>query len=53
MGRVTELIDTGKLAADLGVPALRPALDPALGLAHERVVICGSPGMLRDLKVLL
>ena len=45
MGRVTGLIDTGKLATDLGVPALDPA--------HDRVMICGSPGMLRDLKVLL
>ncbi len=45
MGRVTELIDSGKLAADLGVPALDPA--------HDRVMICGSPAMLRDLKLLL
>ena len=45
MGRVTELIDTGKLAVDLGLPELDRATD--------RVMICGSPGMLRDLKVLL
>jgi ferredoxin--NADP+ reductase len=45
MGRVTELIENGKLAADLQVPALDPA--------HDRVMICGSPAMLRDLKVLL
>ena len=45
MGRVTELIDTGKLFADLQVPAFDPA--------HDRVMICGSPGMLRDLKHLL
>lgn len=41
-GRVTDLIENGKLAADLGLPALDPA--------HDRVMICGSPEMLRDLK---
>ena len=45
MGSVTELIDTGKLAIDLQVPELDPA--------EDRVMICGSPGMLRDLKALL
>jgi ferredoxin--NADP+ reductase len=45
MGRITELIEGGKLATDLGVPALDPA--------HDRVMMCGSPAMLRDLKVLL
>jgi ferredoxin/flavodoxin---NADP+ reductase len=45
MGRVTELIDTGKLFADLGVPDIDPSQD--------RVMICGSPGMLRDLKHML
>jgi ferredoxin--NADP+ reductase len=45
MGRVTELIENGKLAADLQVPALDPA--------HDRVMICGSPAMLRDLKHML
>lgn len=45
MGRITELIESGKLAQDLQMPALDPA--------HDRVMICGSPGMLRDLKVLL
>ncbi|MCM2479570.1 ferredoxin--NADP reductase [Serpentinimonas maccroryi] len=41
-GRITDLIANGKLAADLGLPALDPA--------HDRVMICGSPEMLRDLK---
>ena len=41
-GRVTDLIESGKLFADLGVPALNPA--------EDRVMICGSPEMLRDLK---
>ena len=38
MGRITELIETGKLADDLGLPPLDPA--------EDRVMICGSPGML-------
>jgi len=45
MGRVTELIESGKLSTDLQVPMLNPA--------EDRVMICGSPGMLRDLKHML
>ncbi|WP_284614567.1 ferredoxin--NADP reductase [Aquabacterium humicola] len=45
MGRVTELIESGKLTQDLGLPAL--------DAAHDRVMICGSPAMLRDLKHML
>ena len=45
MGRVTNLIEDGKLFADLGLPTL--------DAEHDRVMICGSPGMLRDLKQLL
>ncbi len=45
MGRITELIKSGKLAADLGLPELDPAAD--------RAMICGGPAMLKDLKVLL
>ena len=44
-GRITELIESGKLQSDLSVPALNPA--------EDRVMICGSPAMLRDLKGLL
>ena len=44
-GRVTDLIDNGKLFADLGLPSLDPAQD--------RVMICGSPQMLKDLKRML
>jgi len=44
-GRVTTLIENGKLAADLGLPALNPA--------EDRVMICGSPEMLRDLKAMM
>ena len=45
MGRVTELLENGKLSADLQVPPLNAA--------EDRVMICGSPGMLRDLKHML
>jgi ferredoxin--NADP+ reductase len=41
-GRMTDLMESGKLFADLGVPPLNPA--------EDRVMICGSPEMLRDLK---
>ena len=43
-GRITDLIESGQLFRDLGVPALDPA--------QARAMICGSPGMLRDLKTL-
>ena len=45
MGRITDLISNGKLFTDLEVPPLDPSSD--------RVMICGSPGMLRDLKRML
>jgi ferredoxin--NADP+ reductase len=41
-GRIPDLIDSGKLFADLAVEPLDPARD--------RAMICGSPAMLRDLK---
>jgi ferredoxin--NADP+ reductase len=44
-GRVTTVIETGQLAADLGLPALNAA--------EDRVMICGSPEMLRDLKAMM
>jgi ferredoxin/flavodoxin---NADP+ reductase len=44
-GRIPDLIASGKLFADLGLPRFDPSKD--------RVMICGSPGMLRDLKHLL
>ncbi len=44
-GRIPDLIENGKLFTDLGVPALNPA--------EDRVMLCGSPAMLRDLKSLL
>ena len=45
MGRVTDLIQTGKLFADMGIPPLDPG--------EDRVMICGSPAMLKDLKRIL
>ncbi|HSB22334.1 MAG TPA: ferredoxin--NADP reductase [Burkholderiaceae bacterium] len=45
MGRITTLIESGKLFKDLGLPVIDPAVD--------RVMICGSPAMLRDLKAML
>lgn len=44
-GRITDLMASGKLYADLGVPALDPAVD--------RGMICGSTAMLKDTKDLL
>ena len=43
-GRITDLIENGQLFADLALPALNPETD--------RVMICGSSAMLRDLKAL-
>jgi ferredoxin--NADP+ reductase len=41
-GRITDLLATGKLEADLGLPKLDKTTD--------RVMLCGSPGMLEDLN---
>lgn len=41
-GRSTDLIQSGKLFADLGLPVMNPL--------EDRAMICGSPGLLRDLK---
>ena len=40
-GRLTDLLQTGKLCADLGLPDLDPE--------HDRVMICGNPSMLDEL----
>lgn len=45
MGRITDLMESGQLFADLGLPTPDPTQD--------RVMICGSPQMLKDLKSLL
>ena len=44
-GRVTTLIESGKLQADLGLPKFDPATD--------RAMLCGSPELLKDLKHIL
>jgi len=44
-GRLTDLIESGKLFADIGLPELNPESD--------RVMICGSPSMLKDCVALL
>ncbi len=44
-GRITELLDTGKLTTDLGLPPLGPE--------HDRVMLCGSPAFLADMVGLL
>ena len=44
-GRLTTLIESGRLFADLELPPLDPA--------HDRVMVCGSPAMLADTRTLL
>jgi len=44
-GRITDLIENGTLFADLDLPTL--------DAARDRVMLCGSPQMLKDTKVLL
>jgi ferredoxin--NADP+ reductase len=44
-GRVTSLLESGQMSAEVGLPPLDPE--------HDRVMICGSPGMLKDTVTLL
>lgn len=44
-GRITDLIASGQLFEDLGVPPLDPAVD--------RLMLCGGPSVLADLKTML
>ncbi|MBB3773211.1 ferredoxin--NADP+ reductase [Angulomicrobium tetraedrale] len=44
-GRITDLITSGKLFADLGLPAL--------AREDDRVMLCGSPQLLDDMRVIL
>ncbi|MDE1567160.1 ferredoxin--NADP reductase [Aquabacter sediminis] len=44
-GRITALINSGKLFSDIGVPDLSPE--------HDRLMLCGSPQMLKDMVELL
>ncbi len=43
-GRITDLIESGQVFADLGLPPLSPE--------NDRVMICGSKAMLNDTKAL-
>ena len=45
VGRLTDLLGSGRLLTDLGLPPLDPALD--------RAMVCGSPTMLKDISKLL
>jgi len=44
-GRITELMRSGKLFADIGLPPINPE--------HDRVMICGGPAMLDDTSKML
>jgi ferredoxin--NADP+ reductase len=44
-GRLTELINSGKLFADVGLPSFTPD--------DDRAMLCGSPSMLADTRALL
>ena len=44
-GRITDLLASGKLAQDVGLPAINPE--------HDRFMICGSPSMLKDTCAIL
>lgn len=44
-GRLTDVIESGQLCADTGLPPLDPSVD--------RAMICGSPSMLKDTAALL
>ena len=43
-GRVTDLLESGQLFADIGLPPL--------DLETDRVMLCGSPGMLDELRAM-
>ncbi len=44
-GRIPDLIKNGKLFADLGLPAF--------DIERDRVMLCGSPAMLADLRAIM
>ena len=44
-GRLTELLASGRITGDLGLPPLDPA--------HDRAMICGGPQVLADFRTLL
>jgi ferredoxin--NADP+ reductase len=44
-GRITTVMDNGQLTHDLSLPDLNPA--------HDRIMICGSPGLNKDMRTIL
>ena len=44
-GRITDLMETGKLFSDIGLPDM--------SVENDRFMLCGSPDMLADVKALL
>lgn len=44
-GRITDLLDSGKLLVDIGMPALNPE--------HDRFMLCGNDAMLQQLMGML
>ncbi|MBU6460445.1 MAG: ferredoxin--NADP reductase [Proteobacteria bacterium] len=44
-GRITSLVESGKLYEDIGLPPLNPEID--------RAMLCGSPAMLKDISHML
>lgn len=44
-GRLTDLLESGKLMSDLGLPPF--------SLEHDRFMLCGSPSMLKDFTKIL
>ena len=44
-GRITDLLDSGTLLTDIGMPALNPA--------HDRFMLCGNDAMLQQLMGML
>jgi ferredoxin--NADP+ reductase len=44
-GRITDLIDSDELARRMGLPPLDPV--------HDRIMLCGSPGVLMQARALL
>jgi ferredoxin--NADP+ reductase len=45
MGRLTDLLSSDQLSADIGLPPVSPV--------NDRFMLCGSPGMLRDFTLVL
>ena len=41
-GRIADLIDSGQLFTDLGLPRLDPK--------EDRVMLCGNPGLIKDMR---